>query len=464
MRVLLIIYDNDSFLHWFPQGSAYIAAALKKAGHTVTIYSQDINHYTEEHLTAYLNENVFDVIGLGIIAGYYQYAKLLKLSAAIAQSTNRAGALYVLGGHGPAPEPEYFLEKTGADIVVMGEGEETIIELIDAIGAKRPLNAVRGIAYKENGQLIITEKRSLIADVDSITWPAYELFPVSIYRLFRFPGTSNCDFVMPVLSGRGCKFTCNFCYRIDEGFRPRGAAGIIEEIRFLKKNYGITYIIFSDELFMSSAHRAVELSEAFIRAELNIKWWCNGRLNFATAEVLQTMKKAGCVFINYGIESYDDDMLRVMNKALTVKQIDKGIEETVKQGIIPGLNLIFGNINETEAILDKGVDFLLKYTNLSEPRTIRPVTPYPGSPLYYYALENNLLQDVADFYENKHLNSDLVSVNFTDLSLDEYYQALIKANTRLLDDFYEKKKGLVLESVKRLYTDRDAGFRGFRHT
>ena len=110
MKILLVIYDNDAFIQYFPQGSAYIAAALLKEGYEVEIYNQDKYHYPDEHLTKYLNKNKFDVIGVSVIGGYYQYRKLLKISKAINQSRNRP--FYIIGGHGPSPEPEYFLKRT----------------------------------------------------------------------------------------------------------------------------------------------------------------------------------------------------------------------------------------------------------------------------------------------------------------------------------------------------------------
>jgi anaerobic magnesium-protoporphyrin IX monomethyl ester cyclase len=112
---------------------------------------------------------------------------------------------------------------------------------------------------------------------------------------------------------------CNFCYRMDPGFRLRSTSSIIEEIRMLQSNYGITYIEFVDELLMSSIVRTVEICESFIKENIKLKWNCNGRLNYAKKDVLRLMKEAGCVFINYGIESLDENALRAMNKALTVK-------------------------------------------------------------------------------------------------------------------------------------------------
>lgn len=462
MKVLLIVYDNDSYIHWFPQGVAYIAAVLLKEGYDVEIYNQDVHHYPESHLKNYLDENAFDIVGLSFIGGYYQYHKALQISEAINQSQKRP--LYLIGGHGPTPEPEYFLKKTGADAIVMGEGEVTVIELLEALKNRRSLDQVKGISYREGERCIINERQPLIKDIDTIPFPAYELFPINYYRLFRMPHCTNSDFVMPMLSGRGCTFRCNFCYRMDEGFRPRSNESIIEEIKLLKLDYGITHITFGDELLMSSKERTISLCNDFIRHKMNIKWDCNGRLNYARKDVLQLMKQAGCVFINYGIESLDDRILKNMNKVLTTKQIISGIEETITAGISPGYNIIFGNIGEDKEILKKGVDFLLKYDDGTHLRTIRPVTPYPGSPLYYYAIEKGLLKDCEDFYETKHINSDLISVNFTDMSDDDVHQCLFEANSVLLQNYFKRKFSSYEEQMKRLYLKRDSSFRGFRQT
>ena len=462
MRILLVVYDNDSYIHWFPQGLASIAAVLVKNGHEVEIYSQDMNHYPDEHLTNYLNKNKFDMVGVSVIAGYYQYRKLLKISKAINKSKNRP--YYVIGGHGPTPEPEYFLKKTKADVVVMGEGEVTVIELIEAIKGKRPFSSVKGIAYLKKGKVLINPRQDLIRDLDSIPLPAYDLFPMEYYRLLRMPHATNSDLVMPILSGRGCTFQCNYCYRLDKGFRPRSCESIIEEIRLLKEKYNITYFSFSDELLMSSEYRTVSICNDFIKAKLNIKWDCNGRLNFAKPDILKLMKKAGCVFINYGIESFNDEILKNMNKILTTKQITEGIEATLKIGISPGLNIIFGNIGENQETLDRDVEFLLKYDDFVQMRTIRPVTPYPGCPLYYYAIHKGLLKGAEDFYENKHTNSDLLSVNFTTLSDDGFHKALMRANSKLLKNYYRHQLNSALAVTKNLYLNKDASFRGYRQS
>lgn len=462
MKVLLITYDNESIIQWFPQGVAYIAATLLKYGHEVEIYEQDIHHYPESHLTQYLNDNYFDIVGLSFIGGYYEYRKALAISDAINQSTQRP--LYIIGGFGPSPAPHYFLKKTQADVLVKGEGEDTIIDLINHMIEKKEFKHVLGIAYRDGEETFINPPRPLIEDVDSIPMPAYHLFNIEHYRLLRMPNCDRTDFIMPLLSGRGCTYTCNFCYRMDKGFRGRSNEAIIEEIKYLKENHGITYIAFSDELLMSSIGRTMSLCEDLIKADLNIKWDCNGRLNYAKPKVLDLMKKSGCVFINYGIEAYDDQILKNMDKVLTCKQIEVGIQNTLAAGISPGYNIIFGNIDETKETLMQGIDFLLKYDDGAQMRTIRPVTPYPGSPLYDLAIKDGKIKDIEDFYENKHTNSDLMTCNFTKLTDDEFYEALMEANQKLLDNYQDRIRENTKKQLEDLYMKKDTSFRGFRQT
>jgi len=458
MKIILVVYDNGSFVPPFPQGLAYIASALELAGHEVEVYNQDLHHYPDEHLTEYLDNNHFDMVGLNIIAGYYQYRKLISISKAINNVKNRDNFLYILGGHGPSPDPEFFLRLTGANIVVIGEGEETIVELL----SEDNYNPPKGIAYiDEEDNFIQTERRELIKDIDSLV-PAYHLFPIEFYRLQRYVHTQPTDLIMPVLSGRGCLYKCSFCFRLDRGFRPRKPSSIIREVRFLQEEYNINVIDFSDELLMSSIGRTKDLCNSIIDAKLNIRWHCNGRLNFARKDVLELMKKAGCIFINYGVEAMNDYVLKMMNKALTTEMIIKGVENTLEVGISPGLNLMWGNIGDTKETLDKAVDFLLKYDDCAQMRTIRFCTPYPGCPLYYYAIKEGLLKDCVDFYENKHKNSDLLCVNFTDMKEEDMYQNLYKANSLLIDNYYKKHAGYMKKQAKKLYLNRDASFRGFR--
>ncbi|WKY45543.1 radical SAM protein [Eubacteriaceae bacterium ES2] len=464
MKILLISYDNDNSIAYFPLGLGYLAAAIKNSGHSVEIYQQDIYHYPVEHLTDYLNNNCFDVVGLGACGGYYQYDAMKRNLEAVNKADNKP--TIILGGHLPSPDPEYFLRKFNSDFVVQGEGEETIVELLTVLeSGNNEFSNIKGIAFiNENNKFIQNERREPIKDVDQIAMPAYELFNMEQYVLYPGPNMERKDRTMVMLSGRGCPFKCNFCYRMDKGFRPRSTNSIIEEIKFLKDKYYVTYIAFWDELLMSSVGRMYEFCEAILENDLNITWSCNGRLNYAYKDIdmLHLMKKAGCVFINYGIESMDDQCLKFMHKNLTTEMIVKGIENTIESGISPGLNIIFGNLGENRKVIEKDVEFLLKYDDHAQLRTIRPVTPYPGTELYEIAIEKGLIQNIEDFYENKHRNSDLLTCNFTDMTDDEFYECLYWANTVLLENYIKNIKEKNNETLNNLYRKQDSDFRGFR--
>ena len=466
-KVLFVVYDNGSYDNIFPMGYGAIGGVLKRDGHQISIWNQDIHHWPDDNLRIYLDKNKFDVVMLSLIAGYYQYRKMLGLSKAINNSKNRSDFKYVMGGYGPSPEPEFFLRKSGADVVCLGEGEITVSRLLESFENKTPLNKVSGVAWIENNKFKQTPRTPLIQDLDSLPLPAYELFPMEIYRFQRTPNSRPTDFVIPIMSARGCSFKCTFCYRMDSGYRKRDPKALLDEVEMLHKNYGITFIYFQDDLLMSSVEHTEKVCKEFLRRNLPIVWICNGRLNYCSEELLQLMKDAGCVFINYGIESMDQKVLNNMKKGLRPEMIVRGIEDTLKVGISPGLNFIFGNKGDNKETIKKAVEFLVKYDDFAQKRTIRPVTPYPGSPLYFDAIEMGLLDKnnpAEDFYERKHLNSDLLCCNFTELTDEEFYECLRWANSELMKNYFDKQRTSTLVQIDYLYKEKDVTFRGFRHS
>ena len=127
-KILMIVYDNGSYDHVFPMGLGALSAILERDGHEFELWNQDMHHWPDDYLRTYLDENKFDVVIFSLIAGYYQYQKMISLSKAINNSKNHP--FYIMGGYGPTPEPEFFLKKSGCDAVCMGEGEITIKKLM----------------------------------------------------------------------------------------------------------------------------------------------------------------------------------------------------------------------------------------------------------------------------------------------------------------------------------------------
>ncbi len=441
-NVLLISYDNESHLPVFPQNIFYLTGALKKKGHTVGIWFQDIHHDPDNKLSQILNKQFFDIVGIGFVAGYYPYRKVKQLAKVINANKNRKKVNFVLGGHGPAGAPEFFLKKMKADTVVVGEGEKAICDIAD--------NNKKGIISAGN------------TDEDYPDLDCYGLFPIDVYRLNRCPTSTRTDFVMPILSSRGCKWKCSFCYRMKEGFHERSISAIMEEIRLLHKNYFISHFDFEDELLMSSEKRTSSICEAILKLNFKIKWDCNGRLNYAKKPLLELMKKAGCEYVNYGIESLNQKILNEMGKGITIDMIHQGVRDTLEAKLSPGLNLLWGFPGNTEQDLRYEVAFLKEYDPGDELRTIRPVTPYPGCRLYDEAVEKGLVSGPEEFYENLHKNSDLISVNFMDIPNKEAHKMLYSANVELITNYFNKRLNGNIDKAKGVYLNGDASFRGWR--
>lgn len=461
MRILFIMYDNQSARNHMPLGPCYVAAYAKKHGYgDITYYSQDVYHYPEEHLTQYLSENRFDIAAIGFTGSYYQFRKIKKICDAVNKAKHRP--FVVLGGHGPTPEPAFFIKETGADASVIGEGEIPFLNLLRALDSRASLKDVKGIAYRDGNSIVVNEREKPIKDLDSIPFPYYELLPIEYYINAKLLGQAATDRMIYVASSRGCNYTCNFCQRLEEGIRFRSTGNIVEEIKKYKRDYHVNFIHFVDELLMFSKKRVFDLTEAFLREDLNIKFFCAGRTNIATPEILNMLKRAGCVYISYGIEQFDNKALAAMNKKQLEEDIVRAITMTHEAGINVCFDIIFGNIGDTKESLRKTLDFMKKYNDYGQYRSLRPVTPYPGSPLYDYAIKNGMLKGPEDFYE-KHKNVELPTVNFTGLTDSEYMNLLFEANRELTNDYYEHLKKSSMESFKKVYFDKDYDFRGVRH-
>jgi radical SAM superfamily enzyme YgiQ (UPF0313 family) len=461
VRILFIVYDNQSLHNPIPMGACYVSAYLRKHGYTdIRFYNQDVYHYPEEHLTRFLSENPFDVAGIGFVAGYYQHQKIKAICDAILKVKNRP--FVVLGGHGPTPVPEFYLRYTGADAVVMGEGEVPFLNLVRALENNLPLSGVRGVAFRDGDDCVVNEREKPIRDLDSIPYPDYPLLPMEYYINAKFLRMTPTERQVAMITSRGCNYHCNFCQRLEKGIRFRSIPGVIDELKRYIRDYHISYVMFYDELFMFSEKRVEEFCSALQDEEIRIKYFCTGRLNTVNEHMARIMKESGCVSIDYGIEQLDDHALRAMRKRLTEMEIIQGIEITKKAGIDIAFNIIFGNIGDTRESLRKSLEFLKKYNDFSQLRVIRPVTPYPGSPLYDHAIMQGLLTGPEDFYA-KHRNLELPTVNFTDIPNDEFVRLMFAANKEIIGDYYEYLKQQMIDSFTNVYFGDDYSFRGARH-
>ncbi|OIO62559.1 B12-binding domain-containing radical SAM protein [Candidatus Woesearchaeota archaeon CG08_land_8_20_14_0_20_47_9] len=467
-RVLFIIHDLYQEDNPFPLGPAYLAAVLHRNGASVEAYCMDVFHYTNEHLAEHLDNNEYDLICSGFLAARFRET-VLDLCRII--NEHKKDAWLVLGGHGPSPIPEYMLDTTKADVVAIGEAEYSIVDLLHCKISGGDLSRVAGIAYKEDEKVKITEPHRIVKNIDEIPFPLWSIFPMERYTTcFKFhnqePGEKS---FAGFLSSRGCVNRCNFCYRMEEGLRLRSIESIVKELKLLRDRYGVTFHSFDDELFILNKARLLKFEKALRGAGLKIKFDCNARVDFMDEEVIEILKHCGCQFLNFGFESSDDRVLKLMNKNAAMAQNLKALELVKKAGGIGmGLNFIWNNLGDTAESLKKNVELIKRYNTYHHCRTIRPTTPYPGCDLYYKLIEIGKLKGPEDFFE-RFKNSDLILVNLMDMPDEEAYRLLLEANTELILDHFKHTTGN-MEEAKRLiqqfadlYSGKTTKFRGARH-
>ena len=225
-------------------------------------------------------------------------------------------------------------------------------------------------------------------------------------------------------------------------------------------------------MFVPNKERIKEFVNKLKELKNPIRYYSQSRIELAKdKEILKMLKESGCQMVNLGLESLDQNVLDLMGKRTKAEDNYLAVQNVIEAGMHPGLNFIWANPGDSIESLNKIVDFLIKYDTQGQLRTIRPPTPFPGAPLYYQAIKEGKLKGPGDFFE-KFKNSDRMTVNFTNMSDEEVYSALLQANTRLIKNYYQKIYGKkedaekLIENFRKLYfpaCEEDLKFRGARH-
>jgi anaerobic magnesium-protoporphyrin IX monomethyl ester cyclase len=434
LKILLIVprYDmtrqgpsnQANFNYFFPVGLGYISAVMKQAGHRVDCLN--LNHFdgtVNALVAASLAKCDYDVVCTGNNALGYWVTRLII--DAVRQ--HRPRVKFILGGPIITTEPELMFQDLAPDFGVLGEGEQTIVELLAGLREGTPLDTIDGIIYKNtDGQLVVTKGRAPQKDLDALPYPDFEgLEFVKLLdktNTFLLPGLSVVDSprIYPLVGSRSCPFSCTFCYH-DSTYRSRSIESMMQELAVAVPKYRVNLIMIYDDCFSATKTRIYDfckrIKELQAQVGWDIKWACQLIVKTVDREMLVAMKDAGCVQISYGFESYSATVLKSMRKWITPQQIDEAFHTTMDLKINVQANFIFGDVAETmETALET-----LNYWKAKGRGQIGLgfIQPYPGSAIYKHCVQKGLIANKLTFITDTISSSWDSGLNMTDQMSDE---------------------------------------------
>ena len=434
MKMLLI---NPPIREWakpniFPLGLGYIASALRENGFDVEVMDINVYRWDRKEVEARIARANFDVAGIGAIVTLYSYVKWL-ISVIKKHHPDKK---IVVGGSIGTSIPQIILGKTAADIVCMGEGEVTVVELLKTVQNREDLSDVDGLWFKTtDGRIAKNKRRKAIENLDNQPWPAWDLFAMGTY-LKNPVGTPNRNkwidgtapdsvpLSMNINGTRGCPYQCIYCYHdfMGQGYRHRSPESIVREMKILYEVHGVTYFLFTDDEYCLKKDFLYDFCKR-VREEFNhnITWGCAGRVNLMTEDLIKTMAEAGCVLIGYGIESGSQKMLDAMKKGVTVEQSREAVRLTQKHLGWADCSFMIGTPGENRETIQETIDFC-KELKL-EPEVIFFMTPYPGTELYRMALASGKITDEEEYLLNLGEQGEKIRINFSDLNDEDLFEA-----------------------------------------
>ena len=369
-----------------PLGLGYIASYLRSRGFSCEILDCPALRMGDPALRGFLARRGDCIVGISSSTPAIHSA----LRAAEIVKEVMPSAMVVLGGpHLTALPAETLSAAPSVDVVVMGEGEFTMHDL--AIRAGRPDSAiddVGGVVYRAAGAIRRTEPRELIADLDALPFPAFDMLPMGRYRpsikwYYRTP-------IATMITSRGCPFNCIFCdshLTFGRKTRFRSPANVIEEIRLLMRDFGVREITFYDDTFTLNKARVHEICDRMLAEGMDLTWGCLSRVDTLDRDLLGKMKKAGCHMLSFGVESGSETMLRRMRKGITPEESFRAIRLAREMGMDCNASIVLGIPGETVETMRETLDFILR-ANPTYALFFRLV-PFPGTELYEEYLRQN---------------------------------------------------------------------------
>src|SRR3989344_2600196 len=381
-----------------PIGLCYIAAVLEKEGYSVKIhdpiptrkgFSKEINDSLEEVKP--------DVVAFTCTAPQedpsFEQAKLTK--------EFNPNILTVIGGPLISSDGERIIKNQYMDVAVQGEGEITFLELIKSFEEEIGFRDIKGAIYKEGNKVIKNPPRELIQDLDSLPFPARHLLDMEWYSKKNSMIRGCWMRTTSLMGARGCPFKCIFCASpktLGNSVRLRSPDNVLDEIEELISKYKIEAIKATEDVFTHDIKWVNEFCDKIIERKLDIKWDCQSRVNASAInlETLKKMRKAGCIQVEFGVESGSQKVLNTIKKGVVIEQTIEAFDLCREAGIRSMANFIIGHPYETYEDIEKTRRLARRIK--ADYAQFYIATPLPGTELYEMAEKNGWLRDGQTFY------------------------------------------------------------------
>ena len=412
-KVLLIRPDqiNTKFclkrlgIRHMPMGLLYLGAILKKIGVDVKICDEIVGDSPEDSIKQYKP----DFVGITIAS------PILYRATEIGETVKKYGCKYIIGGPHATIRPRECFEKTKCDFVILGEAEDSIREFFTSYDLKD----IRGLAYKENGEVKINPIRPKQENLDVIPFPAVDLINPKKYRgdteMGFYVGKSENS--MRIFSTRGCKFECNFCARhivFGRRVRYRSIDNVMAEIIENSAKLNAKKLIFMDDTFTENPERVSKICEELIKLDKDYIWSCFSRVDL-TEDLVKLMHRAGCRLIGYGVETCSQKVLDMAKKNIEVEDIIRCFHLTRKLGIKTKAFIMVGLPGEDEIEFEKSLRIVK--TLKADYVVVSVFTPLPGSEVFNSLYKSDIDYNVRSFF----VTTDPVLLKRQTKFMNQYY-------------------------------------------
>lgn len=426
-----------------PMGLASVMTFVREHGYRFDLLDIDINEYEDAYIEDYLKSHTYDVILLGSIVTHYKWVKWFCHKVKEIQPSCRL----VVGNSVAGSVFETFLTKVPADVVVVGEGEYTTLDVLDAFVEGRDLSTIQGVALRDaEGKPFKTERRK-VTDINALPMVSWDFFDVDRYikksATYMSRGVEgqqeSATIPMPVSTARGCAFRCTFCHFVfwDDPYRYRNPESVLKEIKRNMDLYGANYINFWDDLSFASIPQVEKMCDAILASGLKFSWMAAIRCDLfgkearipyeKRLEVAQKMKQAGCMSVGFSLESGDPEILKMMNKKIEPEFFIEQVEILRQVGIVCNTSVVFGYPIETPETIKKTFDLCLRVGIYPSIGFLLPL-PYTG--MFNYAVEHGFIKDIDAYLDSITERQD-ICMNMTTMSTEQVMEEIKKGARRL---------------------------------